>query len=136
MSNTLQNARAGGTINTCRFVIPDTTHPNGAVQAGAATVLPIGISTDASRLRPDPNFTSTQVLEAAELGEVIGIYPPGSVGVSLYCKAAWNPGDLLMSDTDGGGLVCTSGSYYGARAQSAGTIGALCAVDVVVGLMH
>src|SRR5262249_12343979 len=104
MSLTQMNARAGGTINTCRLVAPDTTHPNGAVQAAAGTVLPMGISTDASRLRPDPSFTSTQVLEAAELGEVIKIFPPGSVGVSLYCKAAWNPGDLLMSDTDGGGL--------------------------------
>jgi hypothetical protein len=135
MSHTLQNARAGGTINTCRFVVPDAAHANGAVQASASTVLPLGISTDASRVRPDPNFTDSQVLEAAEAGEVVKIYPAGSVGVSLYCKAAWNPGDLLMTDADGGGLVCTTGKYYGARAQGAGTIGALCPVDVISGLM-
>ncbi|MFO1040971.1 MAG: hypothetical protein U0941_04250 [Planctomycetaceae bacterium] len=132
--STLQNAYAAATINTSRFVIADATHPNAAIQAADGTRLPLGISTNASRRHPDPGFTQTQCDEAALQGEVIGIHPPGSVGVDLLCNAAWNPGDLLMSDANGKGIVATTGKYYGARAQTAGTVGALCPVDVVCGL--
>lgn len=133
--STLQNAYAAGTINTSRFVVPHATHPNAAVQASDGTKLPLGISVNASRRRPDPDYTQTQLDEAAVQGEVIGIHPAGTVGVDLMCNAAWNPGDLLMSDANGKGIVATTGKYYGARAQSAGTVGALCPVDVVCGLM-
>ncbi|HEY4259023.1 MAG TPA: hypothetical protein VGM98_02635 [Schlesneria sp.] len=133
--STLMNARAGGTINTCRFVVPDTSHANGAVQASDGTHLPLGIAQQAGRLRPDPVFTSTQVLEAAEVGEVIGIYPPGCVGVGLLCNATWSAGDLLMSDSTGQGVVATTGKFYGARAEGPGTVGAICPVTVITGLL-
>lgn len=133
--STLLNAFAGGTINTCRFVVPDSTHPNAAIQASDGTHLPLGISLNASRLRPDPEFDSTDVLVAAIEGEPIGIHPPGSVGVDLLCAAAWNPGDLLMSDANGKGIVATTGKYYGARAEGPGAVGALCPVTVVTGLV-
>lgn len=132
--STLQNAYAAGTINTSRFVVASTTHPNAAVQATDGTKLVLGISTNASRRHPDPGFTQTQIDEAALQGETIGIHPPGTVGVDLLCNAAWNPGDLLMPDANGKGIVATTGKYHGARAQTAGTVGALCPVDVVCGL--
>lgn len=132
--STLQNAYAAGTINTSRFVVASTTHPNAAVQATDGTKLVLGISANASRRRPDPGFTQTQIDEAAIQGEMIGIHPPGTVGVDLLCNAAWNPGDLLMPDANGKGIVATTGKYHGARAQTAGTVGALCPVDVVCGL--
>ena len=58
-----------------------------------------------------------------------------SDGVDLFCNEAWEPGDLLMPDANGKGVVATTGNFYGARAQSAGTVGALCPVDVVCGLL-
>jgi len=134
MWNQTMNARAGGTINTCVFVKPDTSHTNQVIQATDGTVPPSGISTDACRLPPDPNYTSSQLQAAANAGEIIKVFPVGAVGVSLYCNAAWNPGDLLMSDASGYGIVCTTGNYYGARAQGPGTVGALCPVDIVTGL--
>lgn len=133
--STLMNARAGGTINTCRFVVPDTTHPNGALQAADGDTLPLGISQDASRLRPDPDFSDANVLIAALEGETIGIHPPGHASVSLYCNFAWASGDLLMPDASGYGIVATTGKYYGARAEGPGTVGALCPVTVVTGLI-
>lgn len=133
--DSLMNSRAGGTINTCRFVVPDTTHANGAIQASDATHLPLGISHQAGRLRPDPDFTDAAVLEAAQAGEPVAIYPVGAVGVLLLCVEAWAIGDLLMSDADGKGKICTTGKYYGARAEGAGTVGATCPVTVITGLM-
>lgn len=132
--STLQNAYAAGTIRTSRFVVAATTHPNAAVQASDGTDLPLGISTNASRRHPDPEYTQAQIDEAAIQGEIVGIHPPGTVGVDLLCNAAWSPGDLLMSDANGKGIVATSGNYYGARAQSAGTVGALYPVDIICGL--
>ena len=131
--STLMNAYATATINVCRFVKADTSHPNGAKQCDDGDELPLGISSNASRLRPDPDFTSTQVLEAAQAGEPIAIHPPGNVSVDLACAFAWSPGDLLMPDADGKGIVATTGKYYGARAESAGVVGALCPVTVVTG---
>lgn len=133
---TLMNAYATGTIYTCRFVVPDGTHPNAAGQAAAGTTLPLGVSQQAGRLRPDPDFSADNVLQAAVAGETVGIYPPGSAGVGLLCNAAWNPGDLLMADADGKGIVATTGKYYGARAETLGTVGTICPVTVVTGLLH
>jgi len=132
---TLQNAYAAGTIHTSRFVIASSTHPNAALQAADGTVLPLGISTSASRQHPDPDASQADVNRAALTGETVAIHPPGTVGADLLCNAAWDPGDLLMADADGKGVVATSGNFYGARAQSAGTVGALCPVDIVCGLM-
>ena len=135
MSNTLMNAYATGTINTCRFVVPDTSHPNGAAQAADGTHLTLGVSGNAGRLRPDPDFSDANVLVAALVGEVVKINPPGNVSVDLYCNAGWNPGDLLMPDASGYGIVATTGKFYGARAEGPGTVGALCPVTVISGLL-
>ncbi len=133
--NTLMNAYANGTINTCRFVVPDTTHPNAATQAADGTHLPLGIAGNAGRLRPDPDLSDANVLVHAIAGETCRINPPGNVSVDLYCNFAWAPGDLLMADASGKGIVATTGKYYGARAESAGVVDALCPVTVITGLL-
>lgn len=135
MFHTPMNARAGGTIMTSRFVIPDTTHANGAIQAIDGTVRPLGISGNAGRVRPDPDFSQTQTDTAATVGEMVTIYGEGAMAVDLLCAAAWNPGDLLMPDADGKGVVATATHFYGARAQGPGVIGALCPVDVLCGVI-
>ena len=136
MNNSVQNMRAGGTIKVSRFVVPDTTANNSAIQASNGNTLPLGIATNAGRLNPDPNYSQSSVDQAAIANENVGIHGPGSTGVDLYCAFAWSPGDLLMPDSNGEGVVATAGQYYGARAQTAGVVGALCPVDVVTGLVR
>ena len=131
----IMNSQAGGTIMCSRFVIPDTTHANRAIQATGGTVRPLGISGNAGRVRPDPDFSQTQTDTAALVGEPVSIYAEGAVAVDLLCAFAWSPGALLMPDADGKGILATAGNYYGARAQTAGTVGALCPVDVVCGVL-
>ncbi len=133
---TLQNARAGATINCTRFVIASTTEPNTALQASSGSVNTIGISANWSRANPDPDQTDAAALIAALVNENVAIYAQGSVGVDLYCNATWSPGDLLMPDASGFGIVATAGNFYGARAQGAGVVGALCPVDVVFGQLN
>lgn len=134
MTNTLMNAYAGGTIYTARFVKANTSHANSAIQCDDGDELPLGISQNAGRLNPDPNYSADDVLKAAVSGESVGIHPPGSVSVDLACAYAWAPGDLLMPDADGKGVLATTGKYYGARAEGTGVVGALCPVTVVCGL--
>lgn len=131
MSNTLQNAYAEGTISVSRVVVAGTTHRNSAKQATGATVAPLGIATNAGRVRPDPSFSQSTVDQAALVGENIAFHPAGSVGVDGYCNFAWASGDLLMSDANGKLIVATAGSWVVARAQGPGTVDALCAVDVL-----
>lgn len=132
--NTIQNMRASGDVNVCRVVVADTSAPNSCVQATSGTPRPLGISWDRSKLEPNPNYTSAQLLIAANAGDPVGIFSDGAVGVPLYCNATWVAGDLLMADSNGYGVQVTSGNYYVARAQTAGVIGSYCSVDVVIGL--
>lgn len=134
--STPQFGYATGTINISRIVIPDSGHANGTKQAVDGTVLPLGVSADFGRVRPDPDFSQAAVDQAAQAGENIAFWPRGSVGVMLYCNAAWNPGDLIMADASGYGVACTSGNYAVGRAQEAGTIGAFCPIYVDPMLMH
>lgn len=132
----IQNMRAGGTINVALFVTADPASPNSCIQASNGTVVPIGISSNASRANPDPSMSDATALVAALVNENIEIHGEGSTEVDLTCAFAWSPGDLLMSDGDGKGILATAGSYYGAQAASAGQVGALCPVRVTVGLAH
>jgi hypothetical protein len=135
----LQNAYATGTINICRICIRDGTHANGAKQAVDGTVNPLGVANQASRVRPDPDISAadaTALDKAAIAGENISIFGRGAVGVSVFCNAAWNPGDPIMADANGLGIVATSGNYYVGFAETSGTVNALCPVTVDPGLLH
>lgn len=135
-----QTMYANSTVPCSCFVIPDGTHPNSAkVAADGTTAKPLGISDNAARQRPDPDFSmTTQPQQIAALaGESMGVHTEGAVGVDLVCGAVpWAIGDLLMSDANGNGITATSGSWYGARAQTVGVVGALCPVDVETGYMR
>ncbi len=135
MANQYQNMYANSTIACSIFVIPDATHNNSVKKSVDGTVRPSGISQESNRTRPDPDFSLTTQAQqiAAIAGESIQVWVDGATGVSLVCNATWAAGDLLMADANGLGIVATMGNYYGARAQTAGVIGALCPVDVVIG---
>lgn len=132
----IQNMRAGATINVSLFVTASTTEPNTVLQASNATAVPQGISVNYNRANPDPSMSDNTALIAALVNENIGVHSLGETGVDLTCAFAWSPGDLLMSDANGQGIVATTGNWYGAQAQSAGVVGALCPVNVVIGLMR
>jgi len=138
-TNQLQNMYANSTIPCSVFVVPDSSHNNSVKVSVAATnaLRPSGISQNSNRTRPDPDFSLTTQAQqiAAIAGENVGVWCDGATGVDLVCAATWAAGDLIMSDASGYGVVCTSGKFYGARAQSAGVIGALCPVDVVIGYL-
>ncbi len=131
----LQNMYANGTIVCATIVIPDSTHINSVKAAVDGSVLPAGIASNAPRVRPDPSFTMSALsaMQAAIAGEILEVYGPGSTGVDLYCNAVWSPGDLIMADASGYGVVATTTNYYAARAQGTGVVGAYCPVDVMVG---
>ncbi len=128
-----QSMYANATITTCRIVIPDSTHTNSVKQAVDGTIRPVGISGNAGRLRPDPDFSQANVDQAAIAGENVAVFVDGARSVDLYCNAAWSAGDLIMADASGKGVVATSGRYYVGRALGPGTVDSLCPVDVEPG---
>lgn len=131
----LQSMYANATINICRILIPDSAHTNSVKQAINGTIRPTGVSGNGGRLRPDPDFAQSDVDVAALAGENVAVFADGSRSVDLYCNAAWSPGDLIMSDASGYGIVATSGNYYVGRATGPGTVGTLCPIDVEPGLL-
>lgn len=137
--NSQQNMWANSTIGCSVIVIPDSTHNNAVKKSPDGTVTPSGISTNAARTRPDPDFSqSTQAQQIAAIqGETVLIYGPGCTGVDLVCGAVpWAAGDYIMADSNGYGITCTSGHYYVGVAQSAGTAGALGQVNIQCGWMN
>lgn len=133
-----QNMWANSTIGCSVIVTMDPTHSNSVKKSADGTKLPVGISTNAARTRPDPDFSqSTQAQQIAAIaGETVQVYGPGCTGVDLVCGASpWAAGDLIMADTNGYGITCTTGNYYVARAQTTGVAGALCPVDIFPGYM-
>lgn len=130
--NVSMSCRAAGTINRCRFVKPATAADHSALQSAEATILPLGISTDQVKTRPDPDIAADPNIIAAVTGDPIKVFVAGAI-CSLDCAAAWTAGDLLMPDGSGKGIVATTGNYYGARALTAGTVGSLCTVQVISG---
>lgn len=135
-TNNQQNMWANSTIPCSTIVIRDATHFNAVKTAAAATTVPVGISTNAVRTRPDPDFSqSTQAQQIAAIaGESVLIYPQGCTGVDLVCGSVpWAAGDPIMSDANGFGITATSGNYYIGFAQTTGVAGALGAVDIQIG---
>lgn len=133
MAPQTQNMRAGATINVARILIASTVDANSAIQAVDGAAKPIGISANWSRANPDPAQSDATALQAALVGENIAYWPNGTPGVDLYCNFAWSPGDLIMADASGYGIVATTTNYHVGRAETAGVVGAYCPVTVDVG---
>lgn len=134
----MQNMWANSTIGCSVILIPDATHFNSVKKAPSGAVLPSGISPNGARTRPDPDFAqSTQAQQIAAIaGETVDVYGPGCTGIDLVCGTVpWAAGDLIMADSNGYGITCTTGNYYVGRAQTTGVAGALCPVDVNPGYM-
>lgn len=132
--------RAGGTINTSRFVKIDTTAGKDfqAVQASAASSPLVGVSQDGSKRVPGINaLTAADVEIAAEAGDPIQIYGLGDVCLLDVSTAAnISAGAELTADSDGKAVAATAGQYVGAIAlenasKSTSTIGNLVRVQVV-----
>lgn len=121
------NYKAGGTIEPCRFVMLDDTAGNyhTVLQCDAATSKPVGISQEGSHDAPGLSGAATA---AAEDGDTLQVHGIGDECL-LEIAATVVPGDLLVSDADGKGVVPTiSGSgttvnYTGARALQHGASG-------------
>ena len=128
--STTQFAIANGDINICRVVVADTTIPNGVVQATVASVIPLGVAWDRSKLEPNPNYTSAQLAIAANAGDGIGVFTDGDI-CSVYCNdGSITPGIFVMTDGNGKAITGTSGHYMVGRAQSAGVADTLLTIEV------
>lgn len=132
--------RAGGTINTSRFVKIDTTAGKDfqAVQASAASDGLIGVSQDGSKRVPGVNsLTAGDVEIAAEAGDAIQIYGLGDVCLlDVGTAANISAGAELTADSDGKAVAATAGQYVGAIAlenasKSTSSVGNLVRVQVV-----
>jgi len=135
MTTQMQNMYANSTVPCSVILVNDTAHNNAVKVAADATHVPVGISTNAARTRPDPDFSqSTQAQQVAAIaGESIGVHCNGSTGVDLVCNATWAIGDFIMADGSGFGITATSTNYYVGWAQTVGVVGALCPVNVMIG---
>jgi hypothetical protein len=135
MANQYQNMWANSTIPCSVILVPDATHNNSVKQAVSGAIRPSGISVNSNRTRPDPDFSLTTQAQqiAAIAGEEVVVWVDGATGVDLVCNYPWLAGDLVMSDSNGYGIEVTAGNFYVARAQTPGTVGALCPVDIVIG---
>lgn len=132
--------RAAGTIRVCRFVSVNTAANNTIIE-GETNAFVIGISQEGGRTAPIPDV-STDPVEAAQSGEDLRVYLPGeTMECLLYAgSGGWTAGDLLKSDTDGGGVaVASSGTTqqnYGALALETVSAGELGKVMPLVGKFY
>ena len=132
--------RAGGTIQTSRFVKVDGTAGKDfqAVQCANGTSPVIGISQDGSKRVPGVNsLTAADTLIAAEAGDAVQIYGHGDVCLLTVGTAAdLTAGTLLMPDANGAAIAATATNYAGAisletAAKSTGSVTNLVRVQVV-----
>ena len=117
---------AAGNIKPSRFVKQSGQAQGQVAQATGASDQLYGISQEGTRFVPGDIGLDDGY--AAIAGENLMIYGAGAKDVKLVMNGAGNPGDLIKSDADGGGLVTTnSGDWYGAILNSvvtaAGQIG-------------
>jgi len=110
---------AGGNIAPARFVcMPDSggmTNDYTAIQASDPT-LPtlIGISPPYTRYAPGTPFDNGY---SATAGQDIMVNSAPE-NCEIECGAAVQSGDLLMTDSNGRAVTCTTTKYFGARALS------------------
>ena len=128
----VNSMKAGGDIIVSTFVMPSTTEDHTVLQ-GTAGSIPCGIAQNAGRLNPDPNYSQANISLAAKDGEAVNVHTIGETSVDLLVGATWAAGDFLKIKTGGGGEPATTGTWYGARALSAGVTGTLCPVIPMVG---
>jgi len=100
---TLQGFKAGGTINVGRCLKLDVSQDNAVVQCTAATDAALFISKRS--MRDTPGLTGVDNSIAANSGDSIEVYGPGSVAPAL-AGAAITRGASVTSD--GTGKVITS----------------------------
>ena len=131
---------ANGNIGVSVFVKISTARDFGIEQCAAGTDKPFGISQVGPRTPPnvDQALFGTTVANAslaAISGETLMMFSLGDNAPLTAGTGGWNPGDLLMSDANGDGVVFVSGAgnYYGARALSACNAGELGDVEIIFG---
>jgi hypothetical protein len=109
---------ARGTIKPCRIVTTDGGSLS-VIQAGASpSVLPTGVSSEASRRAAGSAFDDGN---AAITGEEIRVYQLGDLPVLCEIGSAVNGGDWLTSDVNGRGITATTGQFCVGQALEAGT---------------
>lgn len=106
---------AGGNIYPSRFVVASTSADFTVVQATDGSVNITGISQPGSRRATNAGIENAAF--AAVAGEQLTVFQDTNSMVLLETGSATiNPGDLLMPDANGRGVLATAGNFYGAVA--------------------
>lgn len=114
------NMTAQGNINPSVFVKLDTSNNLSVLQAGAGAGT-FAVSWEGTKYAPG---TAADNGYAAESGDGITLYGPGSVCLLAVGSGGWTAGDLLKSDANGNGVTTTaSGDKIGAVALETGAYG-------------
>lgn len=107
---------ANGNIKSSRFVKGDTTAEGKVLVAGAGEAV-LGISNEGGRRAPHPDITDSGY--AAIAGENLRVYTePDECLLCLGGTATLHA--LLKADSDGAGVVASTGDLVGAIALQAG----------------
>lgn len=94
---------AGGNVYPCRFIKMDSSNHQ-AIQAAAATDVPIGISMEAQKDAPIPSAADY----VATSGESLPHYEDGDICRLQIGSGGCTPNMLLVSDSDGKGVAAAS----------------------------
>lgn len=123
---------AGGTIPVSHFVQHDGTDDHTAVVAdGTAPIL--GISQEGGKYAPLPHI-ATDPPTAAEEGDSVNVYMPGTYALVYVGNGGVTAGDLVKSDGDGQAVAVAEGSgtkeYVAGRTEQTVAAGGLALVFI------
>ena len=135
MSIPQPQVKAGGDINTARFVNLSTSDDNTVLEADANETV-FGISSESAQDAPIPSASTL----AAAAGDYLRVYQPGEVCLLKIGSGGVTAGDKIKSDADGQGVAAattgTTEQHYGAIALETAAEGALARVKVEVGRFY
>lgn len=132
MANPQPQVKAGGDINTARFVNLSTSDDHTVLEADANEPV-FGISSEAAQDAPIPSASTL----AAASGDYLRVYTEGEICLLKIGSGGCTAGDRLKSDGDGKGvIIATTGTtiqHFGAIALETAIENDLARVQIHVG---
>lgn len=118
--------KAGGDINTARFVTISTAANQTVLESNSGDTKLFGISTEATKNAPQTGGSTL----AAESADEVRVHLPGDDCLLTIGSGGCTAGDFLKPDADGKGVTATTGNVAGAQALETASAGELCKVLV------
>lgn len=125
--------KAGGNISPSVFVALDGAADFQVRQATANDIDIVGVSGIDTNVAPNLDqalFAQTITPYHAVAGGQVNIYTDGDICLLTIGSGGCTSAQRLMSDSNGAGIIHTTGNWYGARSLQAGVSGDLISVLV------